>query len=79
MNSQEKIIDSHLQSLSAHYGSKLKSMKFAAPIFEDKESVVSISERKKEVYFTRHYISGHYMSQYPTHAVILAGECFDRI
>ncbi|NBW57508.1 hypothetical protein EB118_22465 [bacterium] len=79
MTDKEKLIESHLQSLSAHYGDRLNGMKFACPIFEDRESVVSISESKKEAYLTRHHIAGHYLSQFPTHVVILAGDCFDRI
>ncbi len=79
MTTEEKLIQTHLNSLLAHYGDKLKSMKFASPVFEDKDSVISISESKREAYLTRHYISGHYMGNYPTHAVIFNGDWFDRI
>jgi hypothetical protein len=81
MTPEERLIDTHLRSLSAQYGDNLKKMKFNPPVITllERDSVVSISPSKKEAYVTRHYIAGHFQSSVPTHAVIFSGECFDRI
>lgn len=81
MTSEERLIETHLKSLSAQYGDNLKKMKFNAPVITplEKDSVVSISPSKKEAYVTRHYIAGHFQSNVPTHVMVFNGECFNRI
>lgn len=79
MTPEEKLINTHNKSLSAHYGENLKKMKFAAASIYEKDSAISISDSKKEAYISRHYVSGHYLGDHPTHVIILNGDCFDRI
>ena len=81
MTPQERLIATHLRSLSAQYGDNLKKMKFNAPVITplERDSVVSISPSKREAYVTRHHIAGHFQSSVPTHAVIFNGDCFNRI
>lgn len=73
------LFETHNMALSAHYGDKLKSMKFSEPELYERDSAVSISKLKQEAFISRHHVAGHHMSKYPTHIVILTGEHIKRL
>ena len=75
MTIEERMLSTHFHSLSHYYKDGLKKMKFK-PYFRDpkaKETIVSISTSKKEIYYTRHDLTGMI-----THAVILQNEHVSR-
>lgn len=75
MTLEEKMLSTHLTSLSYHYKDDLKKMKFK-DCFRDKkdmESIVSISNFKKEIYYTRHDMTG-----LVTHSVVLQNDMISR-
>ena len=78
-NQLKHLFDTHNRALSSYYGENLKSMKFSEPELYERDSAVSVSKTKQEAFISRHYVSGHYLCNYPTHVVILNKECFDRL
>lgn len=78
MTSQERMLSSHSATLSSYYGKRLKSMQFKEPyvLVEHgvRDTVVSNSPSKHEAYITRHLLTCE-----ATHALILNGDCYERL
>ena len=71
MNRQERMLKSHVDSLTAiHCESILKG--FDKPVLEG-DSVTSRNESKRIAHITRHLLTSE-----PTHSIILQGEHYER-
>ena len=67
MTQEERIIKTHLVSLSSHFESDLNKFNFEAPRIYDNQndSVISNSPSKKTAYITRHLLTSEV-----THSII---------
>ena len=72
MTREDRMIKSHIESLSACHSEKI-FLSFSKPKLEG-DSVTSISESKKIAHITRHLLTSE-----PTHSIILKDEFFDRV
>ena len=75
MTLEERMVSTHLDSLSFHYKDDYKKMKFKECFVDksDRYSIVSISSLKKEIYYTRHDMTGVI-----THSVVLRDDMVSR-
>ena len=72
MTREERMINYHIDSLSACHSEKLFKS-FGKPKLEG-DSVTSINESKRIAHITRHLLTSE-----PTHSIILKDEHFDRL
>ena len=72
MTRQERMINYHIDSLSACHNEEIFNT-FGKPKLEG-DSVTSISEKNKIAHITRHLLTSE-----PTHSIILKDEWYDRV
>lgn len=72
----DRMFKLHKEALEFHYGDELKKKKFEEPFLnlEDKETIVSVNYKTREMYYTRHTNTGDITSSW-----VYKGEFFDRV
>jgi len=76
MTYKDRIFNTHLISLSSHYGDRLEKYNFESPVIYENQndSVLSNSPSKKVAYITRHLLTSEV-----THSIILDKESYSRV
>ena len=72
----ERMLKLHKEALEFHYKDELKKKKFEEPFLnlDDKETIVSVNYKAREMFYTRHTNTGDTTSSW-----VYKGEFFDRV